>query len=501
MEKQEHSNSFRLRNRMRKQGSGETTASSRTRILANGFQEHNNTAKREGRKRESKRVSPIESEELKGLETLNQDDTSLNSLIDIATTFPKSKEIQIKAMQKLSVWTETLTVSEQNNAIYLRDNIDAVMYVSDFFSSDERIQLDCCSILRNLTASKAMQIAMTRCGGINCIINAMEGFPDNIEIQKIAIETLTKIGQNEGNQLKILKRGGDKRIVASMVRHNDCFEIMDLGCMAIINLAADDYSLKTAIVQSDGADQIINAMVVYHYSSRLIQHCLSALRILCIGHDENKVQIVRKGALDSIVSVMQLYRNDKFIQEEAAHTLYVLASTQESALAIGTSGGIDMIILGLWVHSQYEKAQLQCSRALEVLSRHTPNATLMLEIGAIPAIIHAMQETTGISAIQDAGCGVLLNLAVLSNDAKIKIVEEEALDAISISMVLHKNIGTLQRKACRVLNNLICEQNLEAIHAANAPELMNTAAINFPSECHKEASFMVDMLERITRAS
>ena len=46
--------------------------------------------KREGRKNESKEASPMKSGELKALESLNNVDTSLNSIIDIVTMFPKS---------------------------------------------------------------------------------------------------------------------------------------------------------------------------------------------------------------------------------------------------------------------------------------------------------------------------------------------------------------------------------------------------------------------------
>jgi hypothetical protein len=61
-------------------------------------------------------------------------------------------------------------------------------------------------------------------------------------------------------------------------------------------------------------------------------------------------------------------------------------------------------------------------------------------------------------------------------------------------MVLHLNDVKLQQKVCQVLNNLICDDNVDTMQAANVPELMNTAALSFPSECHKEACILRECL-------
>lgn len=447
-------------------------------------------------------------QELIAIEILDDDESlSIDTVLDIVMTFPPSMQnIQFKAIHKLAYLTSSDDIHEleqQDRAAMnnLKENMESIINVIDYFPTEESFQLDCCTILRNVSKmTKDMQASMVLYGGINCIINSMETFPDNVDIQRIAIETLGIVGnQNDENQMKILKRGGDKRIVNSMVKHSDSFDIMNLGCMAIISLAADDYSLKTAIVQSDGADQIIFSVVVFSHSTTYIHNCFGAIRTLCSDHDENKVEIVKKGAVDSIVSVMQLYKNDIRIQEDAAFTLFELGSTTETALTIGESGGIDMLIRSLWLHSQQKNVKLQSCKALEVLSYQSQNILLMLEIGTISAIINTMQNATEIIEIQESSCIIIANLAMYNKIAKIKIVEEEAIDSISIAMVLHKNVASLQQKACRALNNLICDENLDAIQAANVPELLNTAAFNFPAECHKEACFMVDTLERMAR--
>ncbi len=440
------------------------------------------------------------SQQLKALEDLDEQNLSVEDILLTATKFPQSKTIQEKAMYLLANATHNITESELDNLKRQIDDIRIIMEVMDFFPSEQKLQFDCCSTLRNLcTLSEDMQVFIAQNGGVNCIIHSMETFSENALLQQTAIETLTKMGQHDENLLTILKRGGHKCIIDAMVKHNDNFNVIDLGCDGIVNLAANDYSFKTSIVDQGGADQIIIATVVFSEKVEFIKKCFSALRILCVGHDSNKYEIVKKGAVDSVVSMMQLYKHDIEIQECGARTLYELGSITETSQIIGESGGIDMLLRALWIHSQDKCVKLECCLALEVLSSNPQNLFLMFEIGTIPAVINAMQEATEICRLQAASCAILANLAATGKEVKINIVQEEALDAIMIAMVLYKNVGILQHNACRVLNNLICDENLDAIQAANAPELMNVAAFNFPSECDAAARAMVETLETSSR--
>mmetsp|Transcript_8232 Transcript_8232/g.10453 ORF Transcript_8232/g.10453 Transcript_8232/m.10453 type:complete len:698 (+) Transcript_8232:220-2313(+) len=445
--------------------------------------------------------------ESQALTLLGKSGNTANFILEVTMDFPQSISIQTKAMSALSDTTCPLSMlefdEEDNNGlrnmIPHHDYIKAIVKAMEHFPSEEKLQVDACNVLQNLSVSEKMQSTIAREGGINCIIDAMETFPDNIGLQKDAISTLATLGRTSEHQLKMLKRGGDKRIIQTMVKHNESIDLMKLACVAISNLASDDYSLKTGIVQYNGADQIINAMVVFSYDPDFLKSCFCVLRTLSSGHDDNKVRIVNSGAIDSIVSVMELHKNDMMIQEQASYTLRVLGSTPETARTIGEGGGIDVVIRAMWLHVRNLNVKLNCCQTLEILSTSADNASLMIQIGVIAAVVHAMQQASDVSAIQKACCGVLSNLAISSHYAKLRIVEEEGIDAITILMVLHSNNKLVQRKACEVLNNLICDENLDALQAANSLELMNSAAANFPSECNEEAQHMTDILERMQR--
>jgi tellurite resistance protein len=98
-----------------------------------------------------------------------------------------------------------------------------------------------------------------------------------------------------------------------------------------------------------------------------------------------------------------------------------------------------------------------------------------------------MQAHADAATVQEKGCGVLSNLSATDEASKIRIVEEEALDAIVMAMVLHSDNGAVQDRACSVLKRLAIEPNLKQMQAANVAELVEQALANFPDRCGDKA--------------
>jgi hypothetical protein len=73
------------------------------------------------------------------------------------------------------------------------------------------------------------------------------------------------------------------------------------------------------------------------------------------------------------------------------------------------------------------------------LDPHNSNA--VLKVGGILAVVNAMQAHVDLPTIQEMGCAVLGNLAG-TNQSRMGIVEEEALDTVILAMMLHTdNMG------------------------------------------------------------
>ena len=97
-----------------------------------------------------------------------------------------------------------------------------------------------------------------------------------------------------------------------------------------------------------------------------------------------------------------------------------------------------------------------------------------------------MQAHVDSSTVQEMGCAVLANLAG-TDQSRMKIVDEEALDAIVLAMVLHTDDIQVQERACIILLQLAILPNFKSMKAANIPELVRVAAEKFPEQCQEPA--------------
>jgi hypothetical protein len=74
-------------------------------------------------------------------------------------------------------------------------------------------------------------------------------------------------------------------------------------------------------------------------------------------------------------------------------------------------------------------------------------------------------------------------------------VDEEALDAIVLAMVLHGESFKVQECACQVLLQLAIMENFKAMQASNIGELVRVAAERFPQNCDEPARRLMYVLE------
>jgi len=239
-------------------------------------------------------------------------------------------------------------------------------------------------------------------------------------------------------------------------------------------------------------------MIMFSSDIHLLALAMRGLRSLGSGSSSNKHAIVNTGAIDSIVSAMQIHRNDRAIQAASARTLGDLSISIEAAKQIGECGGIDVLTRALYVHIENLDVTKRACRALDLLSKCSHNHLLMVDIGVVKAVISVMQHQSDAAPIISSSLAILSNLAKDSRKTAILIVENEALDFISMSMVMHSEDRSLQKYACSVLANLICDATLDSLLAIGVNELMASAVHKFPSECKGNVDKVLAIIKQLS---
>lgn len=344
-----------------------------------------------------------------------------------------------------------------------------------------------CSAVFNLAGTTKCQEAFVKGGIMDSILTTMEKNMGDAGFQEQALSTIANLAAAKKNLPTLVNKGALERMTEAMSAHTGMPAVLVKACNAVANLASHESSLKKKIMKVAGGIVVI-AMVMNPNHVGVIEASLRALHNLSANNDDNKTEIANNGGVDSMISAMQLHRDDIGIQLEGSWTMAHLCSTEENKEVIGDCGGLDVIVRALWVHPEERRVLEKALRALYYLSTDAHNASVVIEVGGINAIVTLMQTHPDAAAIQEIACAVLYNLGDLSDDNRMQIVDEEALDAIVLTMVLHSEDAEVQKRACLCLECLCIPDNYKPMYAANIVELVTVAGEKFPGckEAHDD---------------
>ena len=352
------------------------------------------------------------------------------------------------------------------------------------------------SAIWNISGTKISQIAFVKAKVLDTVISTMERNKSDASFQENALAALSNLAAAKENLPEmIVRKGVVERIIDVLNTHSSLPSVLLRACNVITNLASHNSPLKAKIIEKGAGGSIIIVMVMNPDHVKLLETAIRAIRNLTTHEKSSQAEFANNGGVDSVISAMQKHRDVAQIQREGSWSLANLATTIDNREVIGDCGGIDVVVRCLFVHPEDADAVEKSLRALYNLSLDPHNAGIIMEIGGVSAIVQTMQGHTESAAVQEMGCANLASLADRSFDNKLTIVDEEALDAIVMSMVLNSEDAEVQKQACRALNMLCVPDNFQQMLAANIVELVTAAGEKFPEECLESYTSIVSSID------
>lgn len=448
------------------------------------------------------------------LARLEQDSISIKTVLEIAGHGQINHTLEVKhhAAQSLCrlICNTKLTEDDLNRIVNnggIKILIDVINgnYTSTNSSSssstnyvtNEALEISIFSAMSVIGTDKRVQAAIANEDGMVDIVKLMDKVSSNQRTMALIMECIGVLCENRNNADSLVRAAGPSKIIDVMTRFGESADIQKNCINTIIKLSRVE-SLQRSLLVANGAGQISIVMIMFSSDIHLLELAMRGLRSLGSGSSSNKHAIVNTGAIDSIVAAMQIHRNDPAIQAASARTLGDLSISTEAAKQIGECGGIDVLTRALYVHIENSDVTKRACRALELLSKCSHNHLLMVDIGVVKAVISVMQYQSDTAPIISSCLAILSNLAKDSRKIAILIVEYEALDFISMSMVMHSEDRSLQKHACSVLANLICDATLDSLLAIGVNELMGSAVQKFPSECKGNVDKVLSIIKQLS---
>ena len=109
---------------------------------------------------------------------------------------------------------------------------------------------------------------------------------------------------------------------------------------------------------------------------------------------------------------------------------------------------------------------------ISYIARNDDNNVKVAAAGGIEVIVTAMKNHQASAAVQQNGCGALVDIAV-NDDNKMKVVAARGMEVILTAMNNHQASTKIQQLGCRALSYIaVTDGNLNKLAAASGLEII-----------------------------
>ncbi|XP_043909874.1 armadillo repeat-containing protein 6 isoform X2 [Protopterus annectens] len=201
---------------------------------------------------------------------------------------------------------------------------------------EEEIVKEACSAVRVMTLDDDIRVPFGHAhdhakmivlenNGLKVIIEAAKAFSENASVLGEICATLSRLAVRNEFCQDIVDLGGLNFMVALLADSIGCQELVKQVLSAIRAVAGND-DVKDAIVNSGGADLIVQAVNRHHASPQICDQGCAALSMLALRKPENCKVIMEGGGALTALQAMKVHPKDVNVQKQACVLLRNLVS-------------------------------------------------------------------------------------------------------------------------------------------------------------------------------
>eukprot|EP00475_Leptophrys_vorax_P045330 TRINITY_DN936_c0_g1_i3.p1 TRINITY_DN936_c0_g1~~TRINITY_DN936_c0_g1_i3.p1 ORF type:complete len:713 (+),score=180.91 TRINITY_DN936_c0_g1_i3:70-2208(+) len=302
------------------------------------------------------------------------------------------------------------------NEKFLRDRmedsefVDIVLSVLEFNSWEFRIVSEGIAVLRYLSVSSALELLISRKGGLEIILQSMRRFPDHVLLQERCCQALLVLSMHERNQVSMVKKGILGRILRSMQMYDKNRRIHEDCVGILLNLTVKE-AIQDRIAKKGGLARILKSMELFPSSKLLQERSCAALAVMTMDMARRNY-LTRKGGLGQILEVMKYHMDSPTVQQYGADILANLALNAYNQIQVVHKEGIELLVRSIRNHLDHCAVLERCLAAFWNLSVHSQNQERIAQRCGLEAVVDAMRAQMGNRGVQQTGCGALRNLSL-----------------------------------------------------------------------------------------
>lgn len=162
--------------------------------------------------------------------------------------------------------------------------------------------------------------------------------------------------------------------------------------------------------------------------------------------------IVHQGSLDVILGALNDHAKDAVLVRQGLGLLKALAGSDEAKVQIVKAGGVEAVLSSMSILPLAPGvAEIACACIAALALRNVATAQKFIAAGGATAIVSAMNTHKGSAPLQRHACMAIRNLVTRSKEHTVYFLEANAEEAIQVARRNHSEIEDEAKAALRDL--------------------------------------------------
>ncbi|RUS89402.1 hypothetical protein EGW08_002839, partial [Elysia chlorotica] len=329
--------------------------------------------------------------------------------------------------------------------------------LANFPDSVELLEITMVTLSQVMLGDDELYQALARSHCVVDIVSTMFNFPENTLIQESGCKVLGNLAVRDDLRKLVEADGASKAVISALLTLDTCADIQEVGCIALMNLTADNEDNKIRIKNAGVVPALVNTLKEFRYSSDIVLCALKALGNI-VSLEEVCHQFVDENGLNLLNSLIDTHETNK---EVLTFVSLVLCSiTDLPDLQADQVTVIDSRLMSiLSLVPRNPDITLYVCQAFENLIKTDEGRETFTRCGRMRVILNAMSTFRDNSQIHRCCCKVIAVVS-LSVDIRKNLISVSSLESVLGSMQLFPSDLELQIIGCGTLACLLEKTDL-----------------------------------------
>jgi len=349
------------------------------------------------------------------------------------------------------------------------------------------------SFMADLGLQAFRRLKIMSFGGLSGVIQTMQKYPQDLEIQQQCSQVLASFSVNPQHQESIAALGGIRLLLEAMKIHSGARDV-HLNCVVALKNLAYHVDNQVAIALFGGIQLFIHIMQRYFDDLELVEQVAWALGNLALNH-QNGASMSALGGIEQLLATMRAHIDVSGVQRECGRALGNLAMNYRSHEQLASLGTIEVLLLAMSGHPRDHGVQRQCAWALGNLAKTTDNQASIASTGGIEVILAAMERHPHEAEMLWECSRALGNLATHFDILRSQIGAKGGIEVMLKVMEGTHREGALQEQILYALYHLALNaHNMLRIQANDGVKILLQAKLS-----HSESPILLEEVDKVLR--